>query len=86
MALIDSSIFGIPFEGYDSYQNRTGGIKGVIAKAITMFDLTGTDMDKTCLATFTKDKRQAISFPLMNGYEMISFTTNDRAVAGTDGK
>ncbi len=53
MALIDSSIFGIPFEGYDSYQNGTGGMKGVIAKAITLFDQTGTDMDKACLATNT---------------------------------
>mgnify|MGYP006932492706 CR=1 FL=1 len=34
MALIDSSMFGIPFEGYDYYQNGTGGMKGMIAKAI----------------------------------------------------
>lgn len=52
MALIDSSMFGIPFEGYDYYQNGTGGMKGVIAKAITLFDQTGADMDKACLATF----------------------------------
>ncbi|MDY3917602.1 MAG: DUF6544 family protein [Candidatus Limivivens sp.] len=32
MALIDSSMFGIPFEDYDYYQNGTGGMKGVIAK------------------------------------------------------
>lgn len=38
MALIDSSMFGIPFEGYDYYQNGTGGMKGVIAKAVTLFD------------------------------------------------
>ena len=48
MALIDSSMFGIPFEGYDYYQNETGGMKGVIAKAITLFDQTGADMDKAC--------------------------------------
>lgn len=52
MALIDSSMFGIPFEGYDYYQNGTGGMKGVIAKAITLFDQTGADMDKACLVTF----------------------------------
>lgn len=116
MALIDSSMFCIPFEGYDYYQNGTGGMKGVIAKAITLFDQTGADMDKACLATFLAEslfaptillqdyiifeeisdfevkatisyKGQTASgiFTFNEQYEMISFTTNDRAVAGTDG-
>ncbi len=116
MALIDSSMFGIPFEGYDYYQNGTGGMKGVIAKVITLFNQTGTDMDKACLATFLAEslfaptillqdyiifkqisdfevqatinyKGQTASgiFTFNKQYEMISFTTNDRAVANTDG-
>lgn len=116
IALIDSSMFGIPFEGYDYYQNGIGGMKGVIAKAITLFDQTGTDMDKACLATFLAESLFApnillqdyISFEEINDfevqatisykgqtasgiftfneqYEMISFRTNDRAAAGTDG-
>lgn len=116
MALIDSSMFGIPFEGYDYYQDGTGGMKGVIAKAITLFDQTGADMDKACLATFLAESlfaptillqdyitfeeisdfevRATITyggqtasgiFTFNEQYEMISFTTNDRAVAGTDG-
>lgn len=116
MALIDSSMFGIPFEGYDYYQNGTGGMQGVIAKAITLFDQTGADMDKACLATFLAESLFAptillqdyITFEEISDYEvratityggqtasgiftfneqneMISFTTNDRAVAGTDG-
>ncbi len=115
MALIDSSMFGIPFEGYDYYQNGTGGMKGVIAKAITLFDQTGPDMDKACLATFLAESlfvpavllqdyitfeeigdfevRATISykgqtasgiFTFNEQYEMISFTTNDRAVTNTD--
>ncbi|MGN1053545.1 MAG: DUF6544 family protein, partial [Candidatus Scatosoma sp.] len=52
MALIDSSMFGVPFEGYDYYRNGTGGMKGVIAKVFTLFNQTGADMDKACLATF----------------------------------
>lgn len=52
MALIESSMFGVPFEGYDYYANGIGGMKGVIAKAITLFNQTGTDMDRACLATF----------------------------------
>ena len=116
MALIDSSMFGIPFEGYDYYQNGTGGMKGVIAKAITLFDQTGADIDKACLATFLaeslfaptillqdyitfeeisdfevqatisyKEQKASGIFTFNEQYEMISFTTNDRAVAGTDG-
>lgn len=116
MALIDSRMYGIPFEGYDYYQNGTGGMKGVIAKAITLFDQTGPDMDQSCLATFLAEsvfapavllqdyitfeeisafevratiryKGQTASgiFTFNEEYEMTSFTTEDRAVAGTDG-
>ena len=45
-------MFGIPFEGDDYYSNGKGGMKGVIAKSITLFDQTGPEMDKACLATF----------------------------------
>lgn len=117
MALIDSSMFGIPFEGYDYYQTGTGGMKGVIAKAITLFDQTGADMDKACLATFLAESLfvptillqdyiifeelsdfevRAITtyggqtasgiFTFNEQYEMVSFTTNDRAATGTDGR
>ena len=115
MALIDSSMFGIPFEGYDYYQNGIGGMKGVIAKTITLFNQTGEDMDKACLATFLAEAlfvpsvllQDYISFEEIGGFEvkatisyagktasgiftfneqneMISFKTNDRAVAGAD--
>ena len=116
IALIDSSMFGIPFEGYDYYQNGTGGMKGVIAKAITLFDQTGEEMDKASLVTFLAeslfaptillqnyitfeemsdyDVRAAINhrgqtvsgiFTFNEHYEMVSFTTNDRAITKTDG-
>lgn len=116
MALIDSSMFGVPFEGYDYYQNGIGGMKGVIAKTITLFNQTGADMDKACLATFLAETlfvptvllQDYISFEKISDfevkaiityggqtasgiftfneqYEMISFKTNDRAVAEDDG-
>ncbi len=50
-ALINSSLYGIPFEGLDSYDNGTGSMKGSIAKMITLFDQRGEDMDKACLVT-----------------------------------
>lgn len=116
IALIDSRMFGVPFEGYDYYENGTGGMKGVIAKVIPLFDQTGADMDKSCLVTFLAESmfvpsvllQEYIAFEEINDlevratityggqtasgiftfneqYEMISFTTNDRAATGTDG-
>ena len=116
MALINSSLFGIPFEGYDYYQNATGGMKGVLAKVITLFNQTGPEMNKACLATFLGESlfaptillQQYIEFEEISDfelkatinygeetasgiftfnekYEMISFSTNDRAIANNDG-
>lgn len=52
IAFIDSSMFGIPFQGFDSYLNGIGNMKGVIAKFYTMFDQTGDDMDMASLVTY----------------------------------
>lgn len=74
MALIDSSMFGVHFEGYDYYQNGIGGMKGVIAKGITLFDQTGPDMDKACLATYLAESMFAPSILLQDyiSFEEIS--------------
>ena len=116
LALIESSMFGIPFQGYDYYLDGRGGMKGVIAKLITLFDQTGEDMDRACLATFLAECMfvptvllqdyicfeeiseyqvkatitaygQTVSgtFTFNEDYEMVSFSTNDRAVTGSDG-
>lgn len=50
-AFIDSSLYGIPFEGFDSYKNGVGSMKGTLAKAVTLFDQRGDTMDKACLVT-----------------------------------
>jgi len=52
LAFIDSKMFGIPFQGYDYYMNGKGGMKGVLAKLVTLFDQTGPEMDKACLITY----------------------------------
>ena len=83
MAFIDSSMFGIPFEGYDYYQNGTGGMKGVLAKSVTLFDQTGEDMDKACLATYLSESLFAptmllqdyISFEEISDYEVRATIT-----------
>ena len=54
MAFIDSSVMGIPFQGIDHYLEGKGGMKGVIAKIICLFNVQGKEMDEaglvTCLA------------------------------------
>lgn len=116
LALIESSMFGIPFQGYDYYLDGSGGMKGVIAKLITLFDQTGENMDRACLATFLAECMfvptvllqdyiefeeisdyqvratitaygQTVSgvFTFNEKYEMVSFSTTDRAVVGSDG-
>lgn len=50
-AYIDSSLYGIPFEGFDSYKGGEGSMKGKLAKVVTLFDQRGKAMDKSCLAT-----------------------------------
>lgn len=51
IAFIDMSMFGIPFQGLDSYIGGKGGMKGVIAKTFTLFNETGSEMDIACLVT-----------------------------------
>lgn len=52
LALIESSLALIPFEGYDSFIDGKGSMKGMIGKAITIFDQKGMEMDKANLATY----------------------------------
>lgn len=52
LAYIDSLLYGIPFEGLDSFLEGKGSMKGRIAKAITLFDERGIAMDRACLVTF----------------------------------
>lgn len=55
LALIKSSIAGIPFQGFDSYENGVGSMRGVIGKLITLFDVRGIEMNQACLATFLSE-------------------------------
>lgn len=52
IAYIDSSMYGVPFEGLDSYIDGKGSMKGVLAKVINLFDQRGKTMDSACLVTY----------------------------------
>jgi len=116
IALIESSMFGIPFDGYDSYIDGTGGMKGVVAKLVTIFDQKGSEMDKAALVTYLAEcflipnvalqdfiiweeiddthAKATITYYGISASgefafnelgEMVSFTTEDRAMYNTDG-
>lgn len=50
-AFIDTSMYGIPFQGFDSYSDGIASMKGVLAKSFTLFNQQGEDMNKACLVT-----------------------------------
>lgn len=54
-AYIDTSMYGIPFQGFDSYIDGEGSMKGVLAKVITLFNHKGKEMNKACLVTFLSE-------------------------------
>jgi hypothetical protein len=54
-AYIDSNIYGLPFEGFDSFHNGNGRMEGVLGKIVTLFDQTGDNMDKASLVTFLSE-------------------------------
>lgn len=55
IAYIDSRMYGIPFEGLDSYIDGSGSMKGIIAKLFTLFHQTGKIMDRSSLVTFLSE-------------------------------
>ncbi|AWB46623.1 hypothetical protein DCC85_22260 [Paenibacillus sp. CAA11] len=55
VAFINTRMYGIPFQGYDSLLEGVGGMKGVLAKGIPLFNETGADMDQACLVTFLSE-------------------------------
>lgn len=52
LAFIDSRIFGLPFQGSEGFLNGSGWMKGVVAKHITLFNETGSHMDRGSLVTY----------------------------------
>lgn len=66
-ALIESGMYGVPFEGYDYYFGGTAGMKGMLGKAITLFHQTGEDMDRAALVTYLAEA-PLVPSALLQGY------------------
>jgi len=50
-AQMNTSLYGIPFEGVDAYQAGSGEMLGRLGGVIPMFDVTGREMDRSALVT-----------------------------------
>ncbi|MBO0454646.1 DUF6544 family protein [Candidatus Enterococcus murrayae] len=55
LAFIDTNIYGIPFQGIDSYYKNEGSMKGVLGKAFTIFDESGKDFYIGSLVTYLSE-------------------------------
>lgn len=73
-AYIQNSLYGVPFEEHDSTQQGRGSMKGVIGKIITLFNQTGTEMDKPQLLTYLGE---CFLIPLFIFSKFISWASID---------
>lgn len=55
IAYIDSFMFGIPFEGKDTFIDGHGSMKGMLGKLFTLFDQKGREMDQASLVTYLSE-------------------------------
>lgn len=79
IAYIDTSLYGIPFEGIDAYQNGKGSMKGVIAKTVTLFAQKGEALDQASLVTCLAE---SLFLPTMALQDYISWEEIDETHAG----
>jgi hypothetical protein len=63
VAYIDSSLYGVPFEGEDIFINGKGEMKGVIAKIIPLFNQTGEAMDQSSLVNCLAESLMILIIP-----------------------
>jgi hypothetical protein len=66
IALIDASLYGIPFEGIDAYQNGIASMKGVIAKSITLFNQKSEALNKSSLVNCLAESLLVPGFALQD--------------------
>lgn len=81
LALIDASIFGIPFEGLDYYEDGCGGMKGILAKGLPLFNQQGEEMNRACLVTYLAESLFMPTTLLEN--DIVFEALEDHAVKAT---
>ncbi len=73
-AFIDSQIYGLPFQGLDSFIGGKGSMEGYLAKRIRLFNQRGGHMDKACLVTYLAE---AFFLPTVALSDMVSWEAID---------
>jgi hypothetical protein len=73
-AYIDSHIYGLPFQGLDSFADGRGSMEGYLAKRIRLFNQRGRHMDKACLVTYLAE---AFFLPTVALSGMVSWEAMD---------
>ena len=73
-AYIDSHIYGLPFQGLDSFSGGRGSMEGYLAKRIRLFNQRGGHMDKACLVTYLAE---AFFLPTVALSDMVSWEAID---------
>ena len=81
IALIDTSLFIIPFQGLDAYQNGVGSMKGMIAKSVVLFNQTSEAMNQSSLVNCLAECLMVPNIALKNFIKWE--TVNENQVKGT---
>ena len=74
LAFIKSRFLGIPFDGYDRFEEGRGSMRGIVAKLFTIFNQKGPEMDKSSLVTFLSE---CLLLPSAALQEYITWTPVD---------
>ncbi len=77
-AYIDSRIYGLPFEGLDSFAEGKGSMEGYLVKRFRLFNQMGSHMDKACLVTYLAE---AFFLPTVALSDMIRWESIDETHA-----
>lgn len=92
LALIDSRMFGVPFQGFDYYLGEKGGMHGMIAKLFTLFHPQHDDIRSAALVTYLAEiiflpeaiLQNDISFEPIDEYTLkATLKDKDLTVGGT---
>jgi len=77
IAYLSSKVMGIiPFEGRDKYQNGRGSMVGKLMKIITLFNVTGPEMDQSALVTFLAESLIVPNAALQNYIKWEEINSN----------
>ncbi|TLG72520.1 DUF6544 family protein [Culicoidibacter larvae] len=91
LAFIDGRLFLMPFQGIDSYIDGQGGMKGIVAKHIQLFNERSDAMSEAALLTYLSEifihpaflLQETIAFKELDDYSVqVSIRDSGQTVSG----